>query len=358
MSPQIAPVESSSLKSQSNPKIEYVRLSKINSQNTNFTKKLEYLFKVLENPVKLIKKDTPASKVDALWGEVRDSLEAYKFFNLDQMFDTFMVYEDYFSRINRTLSIPISLALLFQRFAGPGKSFEESARLTRATLQSKLDFPIGLCNQIYNIICSGRDLDYNPRNESYSLFTHLNLARLALPWPEFSESQDLIRSDAIHHTGKEFLKIQKAIFFKLGRRSKIYELPFFNEYFETSARINITRYVKVIQEKLNEIFWIEEEERELRNKNKATPKTNLKSNPKNFASETVEEWMKNLQAKAPERCKDIVLRQVARPFVIQNNPIIEDDTCVREPIQPGALEITSFHEQVIKETLENEHYCS
>lgn len=286
------------------------RLTEKNSHNVTLPNKINYLYDILRKAILGIHHGTMESKINNLWCEIRDSLDCNFFYDLDYLYDVFMLYEEYLKITLAEPAGPIILAFLLSRIAGRGKSFDESARLARTKLLNDFKLPECFCNHVQELILTQTSPDFSLSNKTSTLILHLNLARLALPWHEFIENQYKIRRDGIFYADNEFFQIQKEIYSKLLLGHWIFDYVWFRKNFEITARDNLKRFIPVLQERINALNFMAES----KNQEKEKVEKIIMKIPatRSEIHETPQEWYAKIKEFGENRKK---------PFEIQNDPV-------------------------------------
>ncbi len=109
--------------------------------------------------------------------------------------------------------------------------------------------PIELIEQVVRLILITRHKD-PPTQDDERFIVDVDLSGFALPWEEFIQESDTVRKEYAHQSERDYAKRQIPFLQSLLNRKSIYSTGFFQHRYEQTARENINRKIKLLQETL------------------------------------------------------------------------------------------------------------
>lgn len=221
--------------------------------------KLNYCYTEFVKTVKMARVNIEASKVDTVWNDIiRTNWESMNFFDINLTHDILYIYKKYVEQSNGYFIPSVALAIFFQKIAGRGKSCVDHSILATNCLSGGLQLPPENVESVRKLILSTGDINYS-KDILPDLFQHLNLSRIGCyDYDTFILNQEKIEKDCPQLTKKEFYSSQRAVYQHLLARGTIFSNMNFYTRFENNARENMTQYLHLLVEKINNLNFIKD----------------------------------------------------------------------------------------------------
>lgn len=192
-----------------------------------------------------------SGRVESLWQKIVEIHGGRYFFNLDYLYRTFQTYESYVREIQSQFYPAICMALFLQRIGGRSSNIAMNAEKAAKILSEDFAIERQTTKRVEDLIKSLINLNGAPEDDiKMVILKNLVLSHLGVDYETFLKYQEEIYKEKYNLTRPEHYRCQIAICQEILKNNIIFQCMSFRNDFETQTRINLIKYLKVLESKL------------------------------------------------------------------------------------------------------------